>query len=454
MAGRRVLVVGSGGREHALVARLAADDGVDAVVAAPGNPGMAEHGRCVAIAVDDHGALVRLARDERIDLAVVGPEGPLVAGLADALTDAGIVTFGPSAAAARLEGSKEFAKTVMDAAGVPTAGWVATDSREEALAALDRFAVPGVPWVVKADGLAAGKGVVVTADRAEAEAAVDAALVEGRFGAAGTTLVIEEFLAGPERSLFAVCDGDDAVLLAPAQDHKRAYDGDAGPNTGGMGAFSPVAGFALGDAHVEALRDTVVRPVLRELARRGSPFRGLLFVGLVDTADGPKVLEYNVRFGDPETQVVLPRLTSSLVDLLWAAATGSPATGDGVASVPVTFGADAAVTVVMASAGYPEASTSGVPIDGVDAAAAREGVHVVHAGTARDADGRLVTAGGRVLAVTAVGADVDTARDRAYGGVARVRFAGAQHRTDIGRTVSGRSEPGRDGAGRADAGGR
>lgn len=434
MAGRRVLVVGSGGREHALVARLAADPGVDAVVAAPGNPGMAEHGRCVAVPVDDHDVLVRLARDERIDLVVVGPEGPLVAGLADALTAAGVATFGPSSAAARLEGSKEFAKTVMDAAGVPTAGWVATTSREEARAALDRFAAPGVPWVVKADGLAAGKGVVVTADRAEAEAAIDAALVDGRFGTAGTTLVIEEFLAGPERSLFAVCDGDDAVLLAPAQDHKRAYDGDAGPNTGGMGAFSPVPGFALGDAHVDALRDTVVRPVLRELARRGSPFRGLLFVGLVDTADGPKVLEYNVRFGDPETQVVLPRLTSSLVDLLWAAATGSPATGDGVAAVPVTFGDLAAVTVVMASGGYPETSTSGVSIDGVADAAALEGVHVVHAGTATDTDGRLVTDGGRVLAVTAVGPDVDTARERAYGGVATIRFAGAHHRTDIGRT--------------------
>ncbi len=436
MAGRRVLVVGSGGREHALVARLAADPGVDTVLAAPGNPGMAAHGRCHDVAVDDHAALVRLARDEAVDLVVVGPEGPLVAGLVDVLAEAGIAAFGPAAAAARLEGSKAFAKSVMDAAGVPTAAWVAAATREEALAALDRFARPGVPWVVKADGLAAGKGVVVTADRTEAEAAIDAAL-GGRFGDAGTTLVIEEFLAGPERSLFAVCDGDDAVLLAPAQDHKRALDGDAGPNTGGMGAFSPVAGFALGDAHVDVLRDTVVRPVLRELARRGSPFRGLLFVGLVDTVDGPKVLEYNVRFGDPETQVVLPRLTSGLVDLLWAAATGSAATGDGVASVPVTFADDAAVTVVMASAGYPASSSHGDVIDGVGTADACTGVHVLHAGTARDADGRLVTAGGRVLAVTALGRDVDEARARAYGGVARIRFAGAQHRTDIGRTGHG-----------------
>jgi phosphoribosylamine--glycine ligase len=431
---RRVLVVGSGGREHALAARLAADRGVAALVMAPGNPGMATLGRRVDVAVDDLPGIVRLARDERIDLVVVGPEGPLVAGLVDALAAAGVPTFGPSAAAARLEGSKAFAKSVMDAAGVPTAGWVATSSRDEAMAALDRFAAPGVPWVVKADGLAAGKGVVVTADRVEAEAAVDAALVARRFGDAGATLVIEEFLDGPERSLFAVCDGDDAVLLAPAQDHKRAYDGDEGPNTGGMGAFCPVAGFALEEPHVDALRDTVILPVLRELARRGAPFRGLLYAGLVDTAAGPKVLEYNVRFGDPETQVVLPRLTSSLVDLLWASATGSAATADGVASVPVTFGGDAAVTVVMASAGYPETSSHGDVIEGVADADALGGVQVVHAGTAEDAEGRLITAGGRVLSVTGTGDDVEAARERAYRGVARIRFEGAQHRSDIGRT--------------------
>ncbi len=433
MPGRRVLVVGSGGREHALAVRLVADDGVDALIMAPGNPGMAALGRCVDVAVDDVTGLVALAREEHVDLVVVGPEVPLVAGLVDALAAVGIPAFGPSAGAAQLEGSKAFAKSVMDAAGVPTAGWVATSSRDEALAALDRFAAPGVPWVVKADGLAAGKGVVVTADRAEAEAAIDAALVDGRFGDAGATLVIEEFLDGPERSLFAVCDGDDAVLLAPAQDHKRALDGDEGPNTGGMGAFCPVAGFALGEPHVDALRDTVILPILRELARRGTPFRGLLYAGLVDTAAGPKVLEYNVRFGDPETQVVLPRLTSSLVDLLWASATGSAATGDGVASVPVTFGDDAAVTVVMASAGYPETSSRGDVIEGVADADALDSAQVLHAGTALDGEGRLVTAGGRVLAVTALGRDVDAARERAYRGVAHIRFDGARHRTDIGR---------------------
>ncbi len=431
-SGRRVLVVGSGGREHALALRLQADDGVAELVMAPGNPGMVPLGRCVDVAVGDVDGLVALAVAERVDLVVVGPEVPLVAGLVDALAAGGIAAFGPDAGAARLEGSKAFAKDVMDAAGVPTAGWVATSSRDAAIAALDRFAAPGVPWVIKADGLAAGKGVVVTTDRAEAEAAVDAALVARRFGDAGATLVIEEFLDGPERSLFAVCDGEDAVLLAPAQDHKRAFDGDEGPNTGGMGAFCPVAGFALGESHVEALRETVILPVLRELARRGTPFRGLLYAGIVDTAAGPKVLEYNVRFGDPETQVVLPRLTSSLVDLLWASAVGSAASGDGVTSVPVRFSADAAVTVVLASAGYPETSSRGDVIDGVEDADALEGVHVAHAGTARDADGRLVTAGGRVLAVTALGADVAQARERAYGGVTRIRFAGAQHRSDIG----------------------
>jgi phosphoribosylamine--glycine ligase len=365
---------------------------------------------------------------------VVGPEGPLVAGLVDALADAGIPAFGPSRGAAQLEGSKAFAKSVMDAAGVPTAGWIATSSRDEALAALDRF---GAPWVVKADGLAAGKGVVVTTDRAEAEAAIEAALVARRFGDAGATLVIEAFLDGPERSLFAVCDGEDAVLLAPAQDHKRAHDGDEGPNTGGMGAFCPVAGFELADPHVQALRETVVLPILRELDRRGTPFRGLLYAGLVDTVDGPKVLEYNVRFGDPETQVVLPRLISSLIDLLWASAVGSVATHDGVASVPVEFSGDAAVTVVLASAGYPETSRSGDVIDGTEAASELDAVQVMHAGTARDADGRIVTAGGRVLAVTGIGESLARARERAYAGVALVSFAGAQHRTDIGLPAPG-----------------
>ena len=428
----RVLVVGSGGREHAIAARLVADPQVDVVLCVPGNPGMAALGACVPLAVTDVEGIAELAEREHIDLVVVGPEAPLVAGLVDVLCERGIAAFGPSAAAAHLEGSKAFAKEVMIAAGIPTAGHVATAVRGEAIAALDRF---GSPWVVKADGLAAGKGVVVTSVREEAEHAIDAALIDRAFGVAGDLVVIEEFLDGPERSLFAVCDGDDAVLLAPAQDHKRAHDGDAGPNTGGMGAFCPVEGFALGDAHVEALLDVIVRPVLATMAARGTPFRGLLYAGLVDTAAGPKVLEFNVRLGDPETQVVLPRLTSSLYDLLRASALGSAAAGDGVRSVPVTFAEGTAVTVVMASGGYPGEHVTGIAIDGVDEADALEGVQVFQAGTARDAQGRLVTAGGRVLAVTGTGADLEQARMRAYRGLDRIRCEGAHHRSDIGRTV-------------------
>jgi phosphoribosylamine---glycine ligase len=426
--GRRILVVGGGGREHAIAVRLQQDIGVEVVHTAPGNPGTAEVGPRHDIPVDDIMGLTDLAVRERIDLVVVGPEVPLVAGLVDALAARGVPAFGPSASAAQLEGSKTFAKQVMDEAGVPTARWTATGDRDEAFAALDRF---GPPWVVKADGLAAGKGVVVTSERAEAERAVDAALVARQFGEAGATLVIEEFLAGPERSLFAVCDGEDAVLLPPAQDHKRARDGDEGPNTGGMGAFSPVPGFTLDDARVVALRDTVMTPILVTMAARGTPFRGLLYAGIVDTAAGPKVLEYNVRFGDPETQVVLPRLASSLVDLLWASAVGSRAGGDGVASVPVSTTSDAAVTVVLAAGGYPDKYRSGDMIAGATAATARPDVHVFHAGTAEDADGRIVTAGGRVLAVTALGSDLATARARAYAAVEQVQFADSQHRTDI-----------------------
>jgi phosphoribosylamine---glycine ligase len=433
----RVLIVGSGGREHAIAACLAADPDVDHILSVPGNPGMATLGPCVTLAVTDSTAIAELAVRERIDLVVVGPEAPLVAGLVDALTARGIAAFGPSAAAARLEGSKAFAKEMMLAAGVPTGGHVATARRDEAIAALDRF---GAPWVVKADGLAAGKGVVVTSDHAEAVRAIDAALVDGAFGEAGALLVIEEYLAGPERSLFAVCDGEDAVLLAPAQDHKRAHDGDAGPNTGGMGAFSPVAGFALGDRRVDAMLDVVIRPMLTTMAARGTPFRGLLYAGLVDTATGPKVLEFNVRFGDPETQVVLPRLTSSLYDLLRASALGSSATGDGVRSVPVTFGARTAVTVVVASGGYPGEYATGIAIAGAEAAAALPDVQVFHAGTARDPQGRLVTAGGRVLAVTGMGEDLELARARAYGGVALLAIEGAHHRSDIGRPDVVRSD--------------
>ncbi len=418
--GRTCLVLGSGGREHALAWRLAASPSVDEVLIAPGNPGTAQVGRNLHVDIEDGNAVAALAAEHGVDLVVVGPEAPLVAGVADALDAAGIACFGPSAAAAELEGSKAFAKEIMVAAGAPTAGYVHTDDVDEAYAALERFAPP---YVVKADGLAAGKGVRICDTLDEAREAVDDALVDRAFGEAGASLVIEEFLDGPERSVFGVCDGEDVVLLQPAQDHKRALDGDEGLNTGGMGAFTPVADF--GADRTDPLRETVFLPVLREMAERGHPFRGLLYAGLVDTAEGPKLLEFNVRFGDPETQVVLPALASDLGDLLWAAATGS------VRDVDVAWHDEAVVTVVLASGGYPESYPRGLEITGVDQADALDDVTVFHAGTARDVDGTLRTAGGRVLAVTGRGADLAAARANAYRAADQIQFDGLHRRTDI-----------------------
>lgn len=418
--GRSILVLGGGGREHALGWRLAASPSVDRVASAPGNPGLASLGPTHGVDPTDVTAVADLAEREGVDLVVVGPEAPLVAGVVDELARRGIAGFGPTAAGAHLEGSKAFAKEVMAAAGVPTAGYVAARDREAAHDALDRFMAP---YVVKADGLAAGKGVRICLDLEEAREAVDDALVHGRFGAAGSQVVIEEFLDGPERSVFGVCDGEDVVLLAPAQDYKRANDGDEGRNTGGMGAYSPVPGCTLDD--VAGLVDAVFRPVLRELAERGTAYRGLLYAGLVDTIQGPKLLEFNARFGDPETQAILPRLASDLGELLAASATGS------VTDVDVAWRDDAAVTVVLASGGYPGAYPTGLPIDGAEEAGRAEGVEVFHAGTRRDADGRLVTAGGRVLAVTALARDVPEARARAYAAADRIRFDGMHRRGDI-----------------------
>ncbi len=414
----RVLVVGAGGREHALAWRLARSPSVGEVVTAPGNPGTAALGANVDVDVTDPEAVADVAEQIGADLVVVGPEAPLVAGVVDALDKRGVPAFGPHAGAARIEGSKSFAKDVMRSAGAPTAGHVATADPGQAHEALEAFAPP---YVVKADGLAAGKGVRICDDLADAHEAVDDALVRGVFGDAGAMLVIEEFLDGPERSLFAVCDGEDAVLLLPARDYKRAFDGDVGPNTGGMGAYAPVDGFGLDDA--APLLDLVFRPVLAELADRGAPYRGLLYAGLVDTADGPKLLEFNARFGDPETQAILPLLSSDLGRLLSAAATGS------VRDAEVTFADRAAVTVVLASGGYPGSYPTGVPItrvDGVD----DEHVAVFHAGTAV-ADGALVTAGGRVLAVTATGEDVAAARSAAYTAADQIHFDGCHRRGDI-----------------------
>jgi phosphoribosylamine---glycine ligase len=422
--GRKVLVIGGGGREHALAWRLAASPSVDRVASAPGNPGTAELGPTHDLDVTDPVAVTDLADELGSDLVVVGPEAPLVAGAVDELQRRGIPAFGPVGGAAAIEGSKAFAKDVMVAAGAPTAGYVATSEREAAHAALDRFAAP---YVVKADGLAAGKGVRICSTLDEARDAVDDALVRRVFGDAGTNVVVEEFLHGPERSVFGVCDGEDVVLLSPAQDYKRALDGDGGLNTGGMGAFTPVPGFGLDE--VAYLEDLVFRPVLRELASRGVPYRGLLYAGLVDTPEGPKLLEFNARFGDPETQVILPRLASDLGDLLWASATGS------VRDVAVDWHDEAVVAVVLASAGYPGDHPTGVPIDGVQEAAAQEGVEVFHAGTRRGADGQLLTAGGRVLNVTARGADVAAARERAYDAAACISWEGVHRRTDIAAGV-------------------
>jgi phosphoribosylamine---glycine ligase len=423
--GRSVLVVGGGGREHALGWRLATSASVDRLASAPGNPGLAALGPTHALDPTDVSAVADLAEREAIDLVVVGPEGPLVAGVVDELARRGIPTFGPTAAGAHIEGSKAFAKSVMDVAGIPTAGYVATTDRDAAHAALDRF-MP--PYVVKADGLAAGKGVRICLDLEEAREAVDDALVHRVFGEAGAQVVIEEYLAGPERSVFGVCDGEDVAVLAPAQDYKRARDGDEGRNTGGMGAYSPVPGCTLEE--VSHLADDVFRPVLRELASRGTPYRGLLYAGLIDTVQGPKLLEFNARFGDPETQVVLPRLASDLGDLLAASASGS------VANVEVAWRDEAAVTVVLASGGYPGAYDTGLPIHGVKEAERSDTVEVFHAGTARDDDGRLVTAGGRVLAVTALGPSVTEARARAYAAADRISFDGLHRRGDIAAGVS------------------
>ncbi|WP_157041661.1 phosphoribosylamine--glycine ligase [Nitriliruptor alkaliphilus] len=422
--GRNVLVIGAGGREHALTWRLAASPSVDRVVTAPGNPGTAECGPNLPVDATDPAAVADLAERESIDLVVVGPEAPLVAGVVDELQRREIPAFGPTAAGAHIEGSKAFAKDVMEASGAPTGGYVATSERDEAYDALDRF---GGPYVVKADGLAAGKGVRICASRDEARDAVDDALVRGVFGHAGSRVVVEQFLLGPERSVFGVCDGDDVVLLAPAQDYKRALDGDEGLNTGGMGAYTPVPGFTLDD--VDHLRELVFLPVLRELADRGVPYRGLLYAGLVDTIDGPQLLEFNARFGDPETQVILPKLASDLGDLLHASAVGS------VGDVEVTWHDDAVVTVVLASGGYPEGYATGIEIAGVDEAAGAPGVTIFHAGTSRGADGQLVTAGGRVLNVTARGSDVAEARVRAYAAADRISWDGRQRRGDIAARV-------------------
>jgi phosphoribosylamine--glycine ligase len=417
----RILVVGGGGREHALVWKIGQSELVRKVFCAPGNPGTARLAENVAIPADAVDQLTAWAVGNRIDLVVVGPEAPLVLGLADRLAAAGITVFGPSAAAARLEGSKAFAKEVMAAAGIPTAAHGSFDALGPALAHA-RAAQGQV--VVKADGLAAGKGVVVCADMEEAEEALRAILVDRIHGEAGARVVVEERMEGPEASVIALVDGERVRVLPPAQDHKRIFDGDRGPNTGGMGAFTPtptVDGALLAD-----VEKRVLLPTVREMARRGTPFRGALYAGLMLTKAGPRVLEFNARFGDPETQPILMRLSGDIVPALLGAARGD------LSNVRLAVDPRAAVGVVMAAEGYPGRVTVGDEIDGAEGPFP-EGVQVFQAGTRRGPDGRLVTAGGRVLTVCALGDDRPEAAARAYEAIEQVRFRGAQYRRDIGR---------------------
>ncbi len=414
----RVLVVGGGGREHAIIRALARSTQKPELLCAPGNAGIAQEARCLEVGAESVDALVAAARDEKVDLVVVGPEAPLVAGLVDALEGEGIAAFGPSGEAARLEGSKLHAKELMIEAGVPTAAHTVLRTGKEAL---DQIASASYPAVLKADGLAAGKGVIICPSEAEAREAVGVFFDERRFGE--TEVVIEEFLEGEELSLLALCDGENVLPLAPAQDYKRIGDGDEGPNTGGMGSYSPVPGFDR--AETERIADLVHRPIVEAMRGRGTPFHGVLYAGLMLTEGGPKVLEFNVRFGDPETQAVLPRLRSDLLSLCLASREPG-----GLAGVDAEFGDDWAVTVVLASAGYPASSSKGDAIAGLDQAAAVEGVEVTHAGTAR-ANGDVVTAGGRVLNLTGLGPTAADARRRAYDAAKLISFEGRQMRTDI-----------------------
>ena len=418
----RILLVGSGGREHALARTLRLDPSVTDLIIAPGNPGTASLGENVPVDILDGEALVAVAREREVDLVVVGPEAPLVAGVADDLRDAGIPVFGPSREAARLEGSKAFAKEIMAYAQVPTAMARVCSDREQAIDALDTF---GAPYVVKDDGLAAGKGVVVTSDRDEAIAHVDACLAKsgGDQSTKGeAAVVIEEYLDGPEVSLFCICDGRTVVPLAPAQDFKRAYDGDAGPNTGGMGAYSPLPWAPKG------LEDDVVarvaQPVVDEMAHRGTPFVGLLYCGLALTSRGLRVIEFNVRFGDPETQVVLPRLKTPLGELLMSAAQGR------LSDAPLRWKDEAVVGVVLAAKGYPSKVRTGDVIEGLDAAESDPAAHVIHAGTSQVGED-IVSAGGRVLAVVGQGPSIEDARGVGYAALEHIHLADSHYRRDI-----------------------
>ena len=415
----KILVLGSGAREHAIILALRSEQAAHDILAAPGNAGIGRDATLVSLDPNDPVAVTTFAMENTVDLVVIGPEAPLVAGVADALRERGIPVFGPGAAAAQLEGSKAFAKRVMDAAGVPTGRAVRAATPDEVEAALDDL---GSPYVVKADGLAAGKGVIVTGDR-------DAALAHAAQYLPSGPVLVEEFLAGPEVSLFFVSDGDHVLPLSPAQDFKRLADDDAGPNTGGMGAYSPLPwladGFGGEDAFVDLVTREIAEPVIRQLDAEGTPFIGLLYAGLILTDTGVKVIEFNARFGDPETQVVLPRLADPLSELLLAAASGHLEDHD-----RPSFSDAATVTVVIASEGYPASPATGRTLSGLDRAEALDGVHLAHAATALH-DGEFLATGGRVLSVVGVGSSLADARDRVYRGVDAIGLEGGQHRRDI-----------------------
>ncbi len=416
----RILVIGSGGREHALAWALAGSPLCDKLYAAPGNPGIAQEAECVALAASDVPGIVAFAARERVDFVVVGPEAPLVAGLVDRLEAAGIAAFGPGAAAARLEASKGFAKDLCAAVDIPTAAYRRFTNASAAKAYVREH---GAPIVVKADGLAAGKGVTVATEVAEAEAAIDQALIDRQFGAAGAEIVVEEFLAGPEASLLALVDGFNVLPLVSAQDHKRVGDGDTGPNTGGMGAVSPAP--ALTSAIDAAAVAAIIKPAVAAMAARGTPFKGVLYAGLILTEAGPKLIEFNVRFGDPETQALLPRLKSDLLPALIAARDGD------LKDFDLRWDGRPSVTVVLAAKGYPGEPKRDGEIRGLDRATADPAVHIFHAGTRRDG-ARLVADGGRVLNVTALGATMAEARRRAYDAIAKIEWSDGFYRRDIG----------------------
>ncbi len=422
-----VLVVGGGGREHALVWKLAQSAEVEHVFAAPGSPGIARQGQCVSIAVDDFDALIAFAQEREVGLTVVGPEVPLAKGIVDRFAEAGLLAFGPTAAAARLEGSKAFAKAFMKRHGIPSAEY---EEFTDADAAVSYVKEKGAPIVIKADGLAAGKGVTVAQNVDMAIEAIRHAMVDGVFGEAGNKVIVEECLVGEEASILAFTDGSTVAPMAPSQDHKAVFDGDQGPNTGGMGAYSPAP--VVSDALFDEIRERVLLPCVRGMAQEGAPYIGVLYAGLMITEEGPKVIEFNCRFGDPETQVVLPRMKSDILPALLACCNGT------LDQVDIAWDDSACVAVVMASGGYPGAYEKGKAITGIDAAESERGVVVFHAGT-KESDGRLATAGGRVLNVTACDVDIAAAIEKAYRGVAKIAFEGAHFRKDIGKKALDRS---------------